>query len=245
MIRAVGVRKRFGRLDVLRGVDLEARAGEVVGLVGPNGAGKTTTLRILAGLLKPDGGYAEVLGVRTDSPEFQKRRRYLAYLPEEVLPYDNLTGRQFIEFIHGLYGVDNVREAVEISALGPRVDDKVKTYSKGMRRRLVVAALLTVEALALLLDEPTAGVDVVHAVEMRRLVKDYAKSRGAAVVYSSHNMLEVESVCDRVYFIDKGVVIARGTPKQLMELYGASDLEEAFVRALGSAGGGGPTPPPP
>lgn len=78
--------------------------GVVAGLVGPNGAGKTTTLRILAGLLKPDGGYAEVLGVRTDSPKFREVKRWVAYLPEEVSPYDNLTGRAFIEFVHGLYG---------------------------------------------------------------------------------------------------------------------------------------------
>ncbi len=94
----------------------------------------------------PSGGYAEVLGVRTDSPEFRRVKRWLAYLPEEVMPYDNLTGRVFIGFIHGLYGVDNMKEAVELSGLGPRVDDKIKTYSKGMRRRLVVAALLTVGA---------------------------------------------------------------------------------------------------
>ena len=144
MIRAVQLQKRFGRFEALRGVSLQVAQGEVVGLVGPNGAGKTTTLRILAGLLMPSGGYAEVLGVRTDSPEFRRVKRGLAYLPEEVMPYDNLTGRAFIEFIHGLYGVDNMKEAVELSGLGPRIDDKIKTYSKGMRRRLVVAALLTV-----------------------------------------------------------------------------------------------------
>jgi len=232
MIRAVQLQKKFGRVEALRGVSLQVAEGEVVGLVGPNGAGKTTTLRILAGLLKPDGGYAEVLGIRTDSPEFRKVKRRLAYLPEEVLPYDNLTGRAFIEFIHGLYGVDNMKEAVELSGLGPRIDDKIKTYSKGMKRRLVVAALLTVGARALLLDEPTSGVDVLHAVEIRRVVKQYAKSRGAAVVYSSHNMLEVQSTCDRVYFIERGVVIDVGTPAQLLQRYNATDLEEAFVKAI-------------
>lgn len=93
MIRAVQLQKRFGRFEALRGVSLQVVQGEVVGLVGPNGAGKTTTLRVLAGLLKPSGGYAEVLGARTDSPEFRRVKRWLAYLPEEVMPYDNLTGR--------------------------------------------------------------------------------------------------------------------------------------------------------
>jgi ABC-2 type transport system ATP-binding protein len=125
-----------------------------------------------------------------------------------------------------------MKEAVELSGLGPRVDDKIKTYSKGMRRRLVVAALLTVGARVLLLDEPTSGVDVLHAVEIRRAVKEYARSRGAAVVYSSHNMLEVQTVCDRVYFIDGGVIVDSGTPAELLQRYGAADLEEAFVKAL-------------
>ena len=125
-----------------------------------------------------------------------------------------------------------MKEAVELSGLGPRVDDKIKTYSKGMRRRLVVAALLTVGARVLLLDEPTSGVDVLHAVETRRAVKEYARSRGAAVMYSSHNMLEVQTVCDRVYFIDRGVIVDSGTPAELLQRYGAADLEEAFVKAL-------------
>ena len=125
-----------------------------------------------------------------------------------------------------------MKEAVELSGLGPRVDDKIKTYSKGMKRRLVVAALLTVGARVLLLDEPTSGVDVLHAVEIRRAVKEYAKNRGAAVMYSSHNMLEVQTVCDRVYFIDRGVIVDNGTPAELLQRYGAADLEEAFVKAL-------------
>ncbi|MEM1598210.1 MAG: ABC transporter ATP-binding protein [Pyrobaculum sp.] len=232
MIKAHSLVKKFGAVEALRGVSLEVAPGEVVGLIGPNGAGKTTTLRILAGLLSPDGGYAEVMGVRTTSKEFAKVKRRLAYLPEEVMPYDNISGRAFIEFIHGLYGVDNVKEAVEMSGLGARVDDKVKTYSRGMKRRLVLAALLTVGASVLLLDEPTAGVDVVHAVEIRRAVKQYAAERKASVLYSSHNMLEVEAVCDRVYFINSGVVVESGAPRALMERYGAADLEEVFVRLI-------------
>ncbi|WP_333639331.1 ABC transporter ATP-binding protein [Pyrobaculum aerophilum] len=233
MIRAVGLYKRFGGVEALRGVSLEVGVGVVAGLVGPNGAGKTTTLRILAGLLKPDGGYAEVLGVRTDSPKFREVKRWVAYLPEEVSPYDNLTGRAFIEFVHGLYGRGDLKEAIEISGLGPRVDDKIKTYSKGMKRRLVLAALLTVGARALLLDEPTAGIDVVHAVEIRRLIREYVKTRGASVVYSSHNMLEVESVSQYVYFINRGVVIDSGPSEKLKEKYAAGNLEEAFVKAVG------------
>jgi ABC-2 type transport system ATP-binding protein len=95
-----------------------------------------------------------------------------------------------------------------------------------------VAALLTVGARVLLLDEPTSGVDVLHAVEIRRAVKEYARGRGAAVMYSSHNMLEVQTVCDRVYFIDGGVIVDSGTPAELLQRYGAADLEETFVKAL-------------
>ncbi|MEM0370207.1 MAG: ABC transporter ATP-binding protein [Pyrobaculum sp.] len=232
MIKTVDLRRRFGKVEALKGVTLEVGGGEVVGLIGPNGAGKTTTLRILAGVLKPDGGRAEVLGASVESREFQKIKREIAYLPEEVLPYDNLTGVAFIEFIHGLYGVNNVKEAVEISGLGPKSRDKIKTYSKGMRRRLVVAALLTVGAKVLLLDEATSGVDVVQAVEIRKLVKNYARERKAAVLYSSHNMLEVETLCDRVYIISNGVVQASGAPQELKKRYSAQSLEEVFVKVV-------------
>jgi ABC-2 type transport system ATP-binding protein len=126
-----------------------------------------------------------------------------------------------------------MKVAVELSGLGPRVDDKIETYSKGMKRRLVVAALLTVGVrVLLLLDEPTSRVDVLHAVEIRRAVKEYAKSRDVAVMYSSYNMLEVQTVCDRMYFIDRGVIVDSGTPAELLQRYGAADLEEAFVKAL-------------
>ncbi|MFN7105803.1 MAG: ABC transporter ATP-binding protein, partial [Pyrobaculum sp.] len=212
---------------------IEVRPGEVVGLIGPNGAGKTTTLRIIVGLLKPDRGWAEVLGVSTNSRDFVHIKKRVAYLPEEVLPYDNLTGKDFIEFIHGLYGVDNVREAIEISGLGVRANDKIKTYSKGMRRRLTLAALLTVGAVVLILDEPTAGVDVIHAVEMRDVVKTYVREKGAAVLYSSHNMLEVEAVCNRVYFINNGKIVGEGNPTELRHIYRASTLEEVFVKIVG------------
>lgn len=124
-----------------------------------------------------------------------------------------------------------MKEAAELSGLGPRLDDKVKTNSKGMRRRLVAAALLSVGA-RVLLDELTSGVDVLHAVEMRHAVRRYAKDKKAAVVYSSHNMLEVQTICDRVYFIDRGVIADGGTPAELLQRYGAADLEEAFVKAL-------------
>lgn len=231
MIVAVDLRRSFGKIEALRGVSLEVHRGEVVGLIGPNGAGKTTTLRILAGVLRPTGGRAEVLGVSITSRDFAKVKRRIAYLPEEVLPYDNLSGVAFIEFIHSLYGVDNVKEAVEISGLGARARDKIKTYSKGMKRRLVLASLLTVGADVLLLDEPTAGVDVIHAVEIRKLVKTYAAEKKAAVLYSSHNMLEVETLCHRVYLISQGEIKAWGSPEELKKAYAAETLEEAFIKA--------------
>lgn len=231
-VKAVDLRKRFGRTEALRGISLEVAEGEVVGLVGPNGAGKTTAMRILAGLLRPDGGFAEVLGARTDSPEFSRVRRRLAYLPEESSPYDNLSAVEFVQFIHGLYGVDNVEEALELAGLGARARDKVKTYSRGMRRRLVLAALLTVGARVLLLDEPTAGVDVEHAVAIRRHIRRYAAERKAAVLVSSHNMFEMEALCDHIYLVAQGRVVAHGTPAELKARYGAATLEEAFLKAV-------------
>jgi len=231
--------KVFGSFKALDGLSFQVEEGEVYGLIGPNGAGKTTTLRILATLLLPTSGVVKVFGYDVVS-EASKVRRIIAYLAEEAGAYRNLTGREYLSIIARIYfgskeeAYKAVEWAVKASGLGDKIRDKVKTYSKGMKRRLQVARVFMVRPRLAILDEPTAGLDVIHANYIRRLIRDYAREYGTTVVLSSHNMLEVEYICDRVALIDRGRIVAEGTPDELKSVWSASNLEEVFVKVVGS-----------
>ncbi|MEB3846693.1 MAG: ABC transporter ATP-binding protein [Desulfurococcales archaeon] len=230
--------KSYDEVRALNGVSFQVGEGEIYGLIGPNGAGKTTTLRIIAGLLRPDEGRVLVLG-HDPFKEPVRVKKAISYLPEEAGVYKNLTGEYFLRFIAEIYS-DSPREAeemvergAELSGLGERLRSPMKTYSKGMKRRLLLAATLMTNPRVAVLDEPTSGLDVYNSVLMRNAIREYARNSNATILLSSHNMLEVEYLCDRVAFIDHGVIIAEGTPGELLERYGAVNLEEAFVKAVG------------
>jgi ABC-2 type transport system ATP-binding protein len=214
--------------------------GEIFGLIGPNGAGKTTTLRIIATVLQPTQGRVLVYGYDV-AKDAAKVRRIISYLPEDAGAYKYLTGLEFLEFVAKLYTKDpkKIEEFIEIgiklSGLGDRLNDKVKTYSKGMLRRLLVAKTLMVKPKVAILDEPTSGLDVVNAVHVRESIKRFAKDVGGTVILSSHNMLEVEYLCDRVAIIHKGRILVVGKPRELMERFEASNLEEVFVKLVWGA----------
>ena len=227
--------KVFGDIKALDGLSFQVREGEIYGLIGPNGAGKTTALRIIATLIKPTSGSARVFGldVVRDSP---KVRRIISYLPEEAGAYKNLSGWEYLKFMANFYsekgGVEAmVEEAAEISGLGERLRDKVKTYSKGMTRRLLIARALMTKPRLAILDEPTSGLDVVHALHVRKVIKEYVRKHGVTVLLSSHNMLEVEFLCDRIALMDKGKILVEGSPGEVKSRYGAENLEEAFMEA--------------
>lgn len=232
--------KEFSRRRAVDGISLEVGEGEVFGLIGPNGAGKTTTLRIIATIIKPTSGQVLVCG-KDAVKEPAEVRRLISYLPEEAGAYQNLTGLEYLRFMASFYygSEDEVRAAVEegirISALGDRLKDKSSTYSKGMKRRLQLARALMVKPRLAILDEPTSGLDVTHAFQLRRLIKEYADRNRITVLLSSHNMLEVEKMCDRVAFINAGRVVEAGQPGDLVSKYGADTLEEAFMKVVGFA----------
>ncbi len=241
-LRVVGLEKRFGRIHALRGVSFEVEVGEVFGLIGPNGAGKTTTLRIIATLLKPDAGDVQIYGHSvTKEPEAVKR--LISYLPEEAGVYKNITGMDFLRFTAEIYASSRseaekmVELGARLSGLGARLYEPASTYSKGMKRRLLLARTLMVRPRLALLDEPTAGLDVYHAVEVRKAIKRYVSETGAAVLLSSHNMLEVEYLCSRVAFMNEGIIVDSGSPDEMKSKYSASNLEEAFIQAVGPQGG--------
>jgi len=228
------VYKDYGKIRALQGVSISIREGEVYGLVGPNGAGKTTLLRIIAGLVKPTRGYVKVCGL-DPYKEYDETRRFIGYLPEDANTYDYLTGYEHLLLYLKLYGsaMDSIEYGLELAALGDRIHDLAKNYSKGMKRRLLVAVVLMRKPRVALLDEPTAGLDVHASLSVRRAIKKYVAETGATAIVSSHNMLEVEYLCDRVGLMYRGKVVAEGDLEGLLNKYGARNLEEVFEAVVG------------
>ena len=223
-----------GGVVALNGLSFSVEEGEIYALIGPNGSGKTTTLRIIATLIKPTSGRVEVFGhdvVR----EPLKVRSLINYLPEEAGAYRDLSGEDFIRFMLSMRfkGVELERavgEAIEISGLGEDLKRPVRTYRKGMKRVLAVSVVLASRPRLLVLDEPTAGLDVERSLMIRDLIKRYNREHGITVLMSSHNMLEVEYLADRVGLIYGGRLIGEGTPRELKTKTQSSNLEEVFVK---------------
>ena len=229
------VHKRYGDHEAVKGISFTVHEGEIFGLIGPNGAGKTTTLRMISTLLKISSGTIEVCGYDVSS-QSDDVREVICYLPEDAGAYKDMTGRRYLNFMAGFFASGEkkqelVRKAISIADLGPRIDSKVDTYSKGMMRRLLIARAIMPSPKFAILDEVTSGLDVVNAFEIREIIRGIAKN-GVTVVMSSHNMFEVDMLCDRVGIINHGDLVGLGTPAELKERYDADTLEEVFVKAV-------------
>jgi len=226
--------KHYGTIEAVKGISFSVKKGEIFGLIGPNGAGKTTTLRILSTLLTITSGSIKIM-----DHDLQKEpgeiRKIISYLPEDAGAYKNLTGKRYLEFIANFFEQNNLQQMVargeEIANLGNRINDKVDTYSKGMMRKLLVGRALMINPKLAILDEPTSGLDVNNAQEIRRLIKS-TTTTGTTVLLSSHNMLEVEFLCDRIALISDGIIIEEGTPKNLMQKHDAKNIEEVFTKVV-------------
>jgi ABC-2 type transport system ATP-binding protein len=208
--------------------------GEIYGLIGPNGSGKTTTLRIIATLIKPTSGVVKVFGIDVVK-EALRVRQLINYLPEEAGAYRDLTGYDFIRFILGLRFSgrrleEAVSEAMEISGLGEDLKRPIRTYSKGMKRLLALSVVLASRPRLLILDEPTSGLDVERSIQVRQLIAKYNREYGITVLLSSHNMLEVETLCHRVGILYRGRLVAEGSVEELKNKTGSRNLEEVFIK---------------
>jgi len=223
--------KNYGEIEAVKGISFTVNKGEIFGLIGPNGAGKTTTLQVLSTLLTVTSGSVKIMDFDLDKKPGEVRK-IISYLPEDAGAYKNLTGKAYLEFIANFFDPSQVRKMVaygiEIADLDERINDKVDTYSKGMKRRLLVGRALMTDPRLAILDEPTSGLDVINAQEIRKIIKSTAKS-GTTVLLSSHNMLEVEYLCDRIALIDEGKIVEEGNPEALMKKYAAKNIEEVFV----------------
>jgi ABC-2 type transport system ATP-binding protein len=226
--------KHFGNVVALNNANLTINDREIFGLIGPNGAGKTTALRIFSTLLKPTSGTASIFGFDVEKDP-DNVREIISYLPEEAGAYQNLSGYEYLNFMADFYSNsrDNreeiLKEGERISGLGMRLKDRVKGYSKGMIRRLLLARALMIIPRFAILDEPTSGLDVIHAYHVREMIRDYVNESGVTVLLSSHNMLEVEYLCHKVALIDKGKIVATGEPDQLISKFEVENLEQVFM----------------
>jgi len=224
-LRCDSVSKSFDGRVAVDAVSFEMGRGEVYGLLGPNGAGKTTTIKMVCGLIEPDGGAITVDG---RSSRDLAARSLVGYVPQEVALYPDLTAAENLSFFCRLYGLrgrvadERVREALELTDLADRRDDRVDAFSGGMKRRLNIAAGLLHHPALLVLDEPTVGVDPQSRHAILERVGAF-KRAGMAVLYTTHYMEEAERVCDRVGIVDHGKMIAEGTRRELVAQLGEKD----------------------
>jgi sodium transport system ATP-binding protein len=233
--------KAFGKVIAVDGATFSARDGEITGLLGPNGAGKTTTLRCLYTLMQPDSGQVLVDGLDPAIDPVAVRRR-LGVLPDARGVYKRLTVRENIAYFGRLHGLDEAtiraRSDAAIAALGMAdfADRRTEGFSQGQRVKTAIARALIHDPKNVILDEPTNGLDVMSTRAMREFLKRL-KDEGRCVLFSSHIMQEVAALCDRIVVIAQGRVVADESPDALRAQTGETNLEDAFVKLIGSEEG--------
>jgi ABC-2 type transport system ATP-binding protein len=236
VLTARGLIKRFAGIQVIHGVDLELRPGEVVGYLGPNGSGKTVTTRLLTGLFEPNAGTIVYDG-RDIHADLVDYRRHVGYVPEESHLYPFLTGREYLQLIGRLRRLDEDLLAHKITALlalfgiADAADKPISEYSKGMKQKVLISAALLHDPDLLIFDEPESGLDVTSIVVLRHLIRLLAE-RGKAILYSSHVLDAVEKVCKRVIVIHHGRVVANDRIDNLGTLMRTRSLEETFAQLV-------------
>ena len=249
MFHVQGLSKRYGEVRAVDGITFEVRRGELYGLLGPNGAGKTTTMAMLAGLLAPDEGRILFDGRDLAGDPIGVKAR-LGVVPQEPALYETLSARENLRFWAGLYGMSGavldkaVDRVLDETGLAPRAKDPVKTYSGGMKRRLNLGIGLVHGPQAVLMDEPTVGIDPQARVNILEVVRRVAAA-GTTIVYTTHYLEEAETLCDRIGILDHGKLLAEGTLAELKQRLGDREVvtvhgrfdPEAARAALGGVPG--------
>lgn len=241
MIRVKNISKAFGDIQAVDGASFTAEDGQITGILGPNGAGKTTCLRMIYGLLKPDTGNVQIGGTDSNADPLAAKRQ-LGVFPDKLGIWERLKTREVIDYFASLHGMDRAarQQAVERITdeldLHEIIDRRTKGFSQGQRMKVGLAACLVHQPGHMLLDEPSRGLDVMAT----RILRDYLKAQrdaGRCVIFSSHVMQEVAALCDKVVIIARGKVVAEGTTNALCELAGEDNLEDAFVKIIGTTEG--------
>lgn len=232
-LRTSGLSKSFGR-PAVDGLDLEVRRGELYALLGPNGAGKTTTLRMVTGLVAPDAGRIEVLGIDLAQAPLDAKRK-LAYLPDDPMLYGKLKPTEYLEFVAGLWGVaardaePRARELLDWLDLSPHAHELTEGFSRGMKQKLALAGALIHEPELLILDEPLTGLDAAAARQVKDLLLSHV-AKGGTVILTTHILEVAERLAQRIGIIREGRLIAEGTLAELRERTSGGSLEDVFLQ---------------
>lgn len=241
MIEVRNVSKRFGTFTAVQDVSFRVEAGEVFGLLGENGAGKTTIMRMMATILQPTEGEIEIAG-HSVTKEPEAVRRWIGILfGGDVGLYSRLTARENIAYFGSLYGLEKAQIAARIERLSrifemePFLDRRVGSFSRGMRQKVAIARTLVHDPAVILLDEPTTGLDVTAANQFRRMVR-VLQEEGKTILFSSHNMGEIDKLCRRIALVHKGRLHFAGSVDTLREQYGMHDLDELFMTVVEGSG---------
>jgi ABC-2 type transport system ATP-binding protein len=240
------IKKSLGNREVLKGISFTVATGDIFGYLGPNGAGKTTTIRILLGLLRADSGRLDILGRDINMSE---TRRKIGFALDPAGLYENMSGAENLEYYSRIYRVSNaapqISRLLAMVGLGDRAGDKAGTYSKGMKQRLALARAMVHDPEILVLDEPTSGVDPSGQIEIRQIMLDIAHKEHKIVFLSSHNLDEVQRICNRIALIDRGEIKLYGELEDLRRRMGkgrivietAQDIPETLLTELKSMPG--------
>ena len=243
MIRAENLEAAYGRgakrTMAVQGLSFAVREGECVGFIGANGAGKSTTIKALMGFIRPAGGRAELCGLPAGDPE---SRRRVGYLPEVALYYPFMKAGELLATYGALSGMDRDRlraripEVLEQTGLAGRAGELLRTFSKGMQQRLGIAQAILADPDVLVLDEVSSGLDPLGRFDLRNLLQDL-KDRGRTIFFSSHELSEVESLCDRVLMIHRGRLVREAAREELAAIGRERSLESFFISVVRGEGG--------
>lgn len=222
MIQTINLTKRYGELMALANLNLEIEEGDCFGFIGPNGAGKTTTIKILATLLKPTWGEARVGGLSVGPINARQVRSIIGYVPDYFGSYDDMVVREYLEFFAAAYNIHGAKrdqvigDVLDLTDLAYKVDSEVNGLSRGMQQRLSVARVLLHDPKVLLLDEPASGLDPRARIEMRELLKELHRM-GKTILISSHILLELADLCNKVGIIEQGQLKFTGTVDEILQ----------------------------
>jgi ABC-2 type transport system ATP-binding protein len=229
--------KNYGAKAVLKDINLDVYPGQVIGYIGPNGAGKSTTVKILCGLLTDYEGEVTIKGFDLKKQTLEVKR-IIGYVPELAELYDVLTPMEYLQFSGALYGLDEavckerIQKLMQAFGLGDNADQRMDSFSKGMRQKVLLASGILHNPDIIILDEPLSGLDANSVIIVKELISKLAKD-GKTILYCSHMMDVVEKVSDRIVLIDAGSIIANGTIGELRDQQGDSSLEQIFAKMTG------------
>ena len=239
-VELMRVAKRYADIVAVDHIDLGVKYGEILGLLGPNGSGKTTTLKMVLGLIKPDSGSVNVLGINAeDDPVAVKRQ--VGYVPESPRLYEFLTGLEYLDFVGDIYGITvsekkaRIEEYLEALELEGREGDMISSYSQGMKQKTALISAFLHKPKLLLLDEPLSGLDPRSARIMKDLLREL-KSQGVTTIMATHVLEIAQAMCDRIAIMYEGRLLALGNMKELRQKarLPGSDLEDIFLKLTGT-----------